>query len=69
MTIKVDFDAGQEILTAFADAIKLAKKLDCTVEFKFNDVLCVANEYGNPITGEENYRKALKEKYKIAFSR
>ncbi len=67
-TIKVDFNAGDNIESAFTEAIRLAKILNVVIEFKFNDVTCLAFKNGNALHGVEQYRKVLsyKKQYKLA---
>ncbi|MCT4086668.1 hypothetical protein HZP82_04660 [Elizabethkingia anophelis] len=69
MRLKVEMDPGTSIEAAFRQAIALARKLGVTVDFKFNDVLCVAYQDGDVVKGVENYHNAGKTQTKnIAFS-
>lgn len=69
-TIKIEFMAGDMIEKSFSEAISLAKKLDIWVEFKFNDVTCMAGKNGTVSVGVESYHKVMSEKgsSKIAFA-
>ena len=69
-TIKIEFMAGDMIEKAFSEAISLAKKLDIWVEFKFNDVTCIAGKNGTVDVGVKSYHAAMrnKEGSKVAFS-
>ena len=70
MTIKAEVTAGESISNAFVEAIALADKLDCYVEFNFNGVMCIANPGGNPKKGAEGYHDSIRSeaKYKFAMS-
>lgn len=70
LTIKVEASPGAHISDAFKEAIALADKLDCFVEFKFNDVTCIANPGGSYEKGEEAYSDSVTSgrSYKFAMS-
>lgn len=51
ITIKAEFLAGTNIGAAFKEAIRVSKILNCTVEFKFNDVTCWGVPNGSAETG------------------
>lgn len=72
LTIKVEASPGSRIEDAFDQATELAKKLQCYVEFQFNDVTCCANPSGSKERGAERYyaesaRKDGYFKYAINF--
>lgn len=68
-TIKIEFQAGENIENAFKKAIRVAKTLDCHVEFRFNGVTCLAHstskyehgvaEYFRMLKGDRNVRTAF----------
>lgn len=66
MTIKAEALAGTEITKAFKDAIKLAEKLECYVEFEFNQVTCFTSPGGNAEKGAKEYHKAISNDFKFA---
>lgn len=70
MTIKAEFIAGTEITQAFFEAIRVAKILNCNIEFQFNGVTCIAEPNGDHMKGSSNYNNSLESKvnFKIAFS-
>jgi Zn ribbon nucleic-acid-binding protein len=49
MSICVRFSGGDAIADACVDACALATKLGCWVEFKFNDVQCMAAPHSDPV--------------------
>ena len=67
ITIKVKCNAGDTIEDSFINAIRIAKILDCKIEFKFNDVLCFVLPNSDFEIGIHNYRNALANGYKFAF--
>lgn len=68
LTINVEITPGEDITSAFADAIELAKKLNCWVNFKFNGVECATGPNGNADFGAENYLKALSRDIKFKYA-
>lgn len=70
LSLTVEVDPGTEIVNAFKDAIALPNKLKCTVEFKFNEVTCMANPGSDPESGASSYYEAIQSKrtYKIAVA-
>lgn len=70
LTIKADPNAGDEIDKTFKEAVTLANKLQCYVEFNFNGVVCIACPDGNPEKGASAYHDAINTKglHKIAMS-
>jgi len=71
LTIKVKVLGGATIESTFKEAIKLATKLGCKIEFNFNGVLCMAYPNGDYLKGIENYYYEIKKEngfVKIAFS-
>ena len=69
-TIKVEFNAGDNIEGAFKEAIRLAKVLGVWCQFNFNGVTCLANANGEVDKGVEAYHTEIKKKdgYNIAFA-
>ena len=68
VSMKIEFNAGNSIENAFEDAIELANRVGCTMEFKFNDVTCLAYPGDNPKTGAEAYYDQLKRKLKYPIA-
>lgn len=68
LTIKAEATPGAEIQKTFEDAIQLAKKLNCYVEFDFNDVKCLADPKGSAARGAENYHAVTSEKKRLKFA-
>lgn len=68
-SITVNFNAGNTIEDAFGDAVELATKLDCCIEFMFNNVICVAYPHDNPITGAKAYYQAVDKMVKFASTK
>jgi hypothetical protein len=70
MTIKVEPNAGDKIENTFKEAVALANKLRCYVEFDFNGVACIACPGGDPKKGASAYFDAIqsKDQYKLAMS-
>lgn len=68
--IKIEFSPGDEIEEAFTEAIRLAKQLQVTVEFKFNGITCIARANGDPKKGVRSYEDTILEDQplKMAFS-
>jgi hypothetical protein len=71
MTIKSEFDPGAEIEKSFIEAVRVATILQCIIEFKFNEVTCLAYPNSDPLLGASEYFRAIKSKdrFKMAFSR
>jgi hypothetical protein len=69
-TIKLEFNAGDDIKGAFTEAIRIAKQLNCFTEFEFNDVTCLAHPEGVVDEGVAMYHRQLKEgsRYRIAVT-
>lgn len=69
-TIKIEFNAGENIDGAFTEAIRLATLLSVWVEFKFNDVTCMTYKDGSISKGVEQYHVKIKEdtRFKIAVA-
>lgn len=71
LTIKVEATAGCEITEAFVEAITIADKLNCFVQFDFNGVTCIAHPGGNPKKGAEIYHSVISDdsiEYKFSMS-
>lgn len=60
MTIKAEAMAGSSIGQAFEQSLSIAKKLNCYVEFIFNDVTCCASPRGDVLDGVDKYQKEIK---------
>ena len=67
-TIKVEFNAGDNIEGAFKEAIRLATLLGVWCEFNFNGVTCFANANGKVEKGVEAYHSKIKKKDGFAFA-
>ena len=69
-TIKVEFIAGDTIEDAFEESIRLAKLLNCWIEFNFNGVTCTSNRSGEIMRGVASYHKEIQSDKcsKVAFS-
>lgn len=67
-SLKIEVSPGDDILTSFEEATRLANKLDVTIEFRFNDVTCLAFPGGSPEKGYRGYHLTLerKDKYPLA---
>lgn len=61
-TIKLEFNAGDNIEGAFKEAIRLATSLGVWCEFNFNGVTCLANANGEVEKGVEAYHCEIKKK-------
>lgn len=57
--IKIEFLAGSDITESFVEAIKLAKKLDIWVSFKFNGIDCNVYKNNNVQECVDSYHKNL----------
>lgn len=68
LTIKVEPTAGSHISKTFKEAIELAQKTNCYIEFDFNEVKCIASPQGIWEKGEEMYHDAIKSKDKYKFA-
>ena len=67
-TIKVEFDGGCSIDNAFTESIRLAKLLNCWIEFKFNDITCICNNESELQECIEHFDAAIKHKSKFAIA-
>ncbi len=61
-TIKIEFQPGNDIESAFKEAIRLANTLGVWCEFNFNGVTCLANGSGDFEKGVESYLSEIKNK-------
>lgn len=68
VTIKIEIDLGTTVHNAFTEAIRIARILSCKVQFKFNDVTCIAHPDGYPEVGVESWQNTHGKSVKIAFS-
>lgn len=70
LNLLVEVDPGSSIERASSDAMELANKLGLTVQFKFNDVLCMALPGGSAADLSTAYFEAQKSKspYKHAVA-
>jgi len=70
LTIKAEAAPGAEIQQTFKEAIIIAKKLNCWVDFNFNGVQCMASPEGSDEKGAAAYHKAIQSErtYKFAVS-
>ena len=71
ISVKVDVLAGCDISRAAQQACELATKIGVNVEFKFNDVTCVAqpNAEFTDMVGEWYLMLNNGRQYKMAFAR
>lgn len=60
--LKIEVTPGTDIETAFSEAIRLAKALSCTIEFKFNGITCFGYSEGKVENGVKNYFKVGKSR-------
>ena len=69
-TIKLEFNAGDDIKGAFTEAIRIAKQLNCFAEFDFNGVTCLAHPEGFADEGVAMYHRQIIQdsKYRIAVT-
>lgn len=69
-SIKIEFNAGDNIEGAFSEAIRISKLLGVFVEFDFNGVNCVVSEMGDVSKGVEAYHRSIKsqDQYKFAVA-
>ncbi len=68
MYLEVKVMGGENIERVAAEACALANRIGCDVHFKFNDVLCMALQQGDPAVLVENWKAACESKsqYPIA---
>lgn len=62
MTLETMAQPGSSITTAFEEAMELAKKLNCYIQFDFNGVTCCAKQNGNTELGVKLYHDILENK-------
>jgi hypothetical protein len=67
-SITLNFDPGNDITDAFEDAVTMANKLGCVIDFKFNDCTCIAYPNSDPKEGVDGYHFSISSKYPIAIS-
>lgn len=67
--LKVECSPGADISDAFQDAIALSNRLQITVEFVFNGVICFAKPGGSVRIGVDEYKEALKSKTQYKFAK
>ena len=69
-TVKLEFNAGDDIKGAFTEAIRIAKQLNCYAEFNFNGVTCLAHPEGFADEGVAMYHRQLESgsKYPVAVT-
>jgi len=60
--LKIEFLAGDDILSAFEEAIRIAKLLNIGVSFMFNNVECYATSNSKAINGKIAYLDQLSKK-------
>jgi len=68
LTIKAEATPGDEIQNTFEEAIQLAKKLNCYIEFDFNGVKCLSDPKGSAKRGAEQYYAVINEKHRLKFA-
>lgn len=56
--LEVKFVGGTDIEQAAREACELADRLGITIDFKFNDVRCMAHPDGDPLVLVHNWRLA-----------
>lgn len=66
LTIKAT--PGAEIHSSFVEAIAMAKKLNCFIEFDFNGVKCLADPKGSADRGAQAYQDVVNEKHRLKFA-
>lgn len=69
-TVKLEFNAGDDIKDAFTEAIRISKQLNCYTEFNFNGVTCLAHPEGFADKGVAMYHRQLElgSKYPVAVT-
>jgi hypothetical protein len=69
--LHADYEGGESIHTAAAEAVRLATRLECWIEFNFNGVICTATVNGNPAKLATDYFAQMRRKTsgeRLAFS-
>ncbi len=68
MYLEIKVMGGENIDRVAAEACALANRIGCDVHFRFNDVLCMALQQGDPAVLVENWKAASESKsqYPIA---
>lgn len=68
VTIKIELSAGSSIENAFAESTRLAKMLNCYIDFDFNDVKCSSSPDGDPQKGVDQYYKSVNGRNKYLYA-
>lgn len=56
---KVEFSVGTKSKHAFKEAIRLAKLLDCLIEFDFNGIQCFVDSKSKVETLQERFQYSM----------
>lgn len=64
VTMQLNFNRGTNIEDAFEDAVMLANKIGCSMQFEFNGIRCIATPNSDPKTGVKSFRFAVKNNHK-----
>ncbi len=69
-SITIDFHVSTKTETCCEEAIELANRMGCVVEFPYNEIKCHAMPGSDPIKFADNIRTELAKdgKYRVAFS-
>jgi len=59
---------AKDIKSAFEEALKMTKAIHLNLHFDFNGVKCCCAYWGTVEKGVENYNKAIKNGYKLAYN-
>jgi hypothetical protein len=71
MTIQAEYGGGGSIHGAAMEAVALATRLECWIEFNFNGVICTATVNGDPAKLATDYFAQVRRKtsgVRMAFS-
>ena len=69
LVLQVEIRMYSPVLSAFEDAVQIASSLGCSVQFKFNGVICEVPPHGDVDIGMKKYLEAVSgggRKYIIA---
>ena len=69
-SLSIEFHCGTKTETCCEEAIELANKMGCAVEFDYNDIRCHAWPGSDPLVFAENIRAEIPKrgKHLVAFS-
>ena len=64
--LTIEFTAGDDIGSAFKEAVDIADRLKIRVQFNFNGCLCLVSPGGDPEKGKLEFFKSIGSKHQIA---